>query len=220
MNINLYFMRHAESMSNQNRQITKINSFNKFFKLINSINYEPIITNNGIQQCLVKKNELNNYDFDLIICSNLIRTAMTGMFCFDHNKEIIVVPYINELQNFLGSLDSSNKPNSLSNIKLKINYIKKWFYKKNIKTPYFNFEYYKKVNNFDNIYNENTSKFIKLLLDIIIDKKIFKNNINVCIITHGNFIRYNVNKYFTNSNINYKLKNLDIVHYNNNFIFL
>jgi len=140
---------------------------------------------------------------------------MTGLFAFDSNKEIIICPFINETQNFLGLIDKSNKPNKLEILKIKLNYLKLWFQKKNISTPNINLEYY---NKFD--INPNFSKFINLLNLIIKDKNINKNEINICIITHGTFIRTQIYKYFTGEKLERKLKNTEILKFIANHIHL
>jgi broad specificity phosphatase PhoE len=125
MKINLYIIRHGESFSNMNRDIfypQNKNLLNKFVSLIDSINYEPVLTANGIIQAKILKDKIKNIDFDLIICSNLIRSIMTGIFAFDSNKEIIICPFINETQNLLGSIDKSNKPNMPIKLKTRVEF--------------------------------------------------------------------------------------------------
>ena len=216
--MNYYIVRHGESFSNMNRNLFYPNDDNlltKINKLFDSINYEPILTSNGIKQSKLLNKTLNNINFDLIICSNLLRSIMTGLFAFDSNKEIIICPFINETQNFLGLIDKSNKPNKLEILKIKLNYLKLWFQKKNISTPNINLEYY---NKFD--INPNFSKFINLLNLIIKDKNINKNEINICIITHGTFIRTQIYKYFTGEKLERKLKNTEILKFIANHIHL
>jgi hypothetical protein len=216
--MNYYIVRHGESFSNMNRNLFYPNDDNlltKINKLFDSINYEPILTSNGIKQSKILNKSLNNINFDLIICSNLLRSIMTGLFAFDSNKEIIICPFINETQNFLGLIDKSNKPNKLEILKIKLNYLKLWFQKKNISTPNINLEYY---NKFD--INPNFSKFINLLNLIIKDKNINKNEINICIITHGTFIRTQIYKYFTGEKLERKLKNTEILKFIANHIHL
>jgi hypothetical protein len=211
MKINLYIIRHGESFSNMNRDIfypQNKNLLNKFISLIDSINYEPVLTANGIIQAKILKKKIKNIDFDLIICSNLIRSIMTGIFAFDSDKEIIICPFINETQNFLGLIDKSNKPNQLKILKIKLDYIKSWLLKKKILIPNINFEYY---NDFSIVPNFN--KFIELLYIIIKKKKINKDIVNVCIISHGTFIRTQVNKYFTGKILEHKLNNTEIIKY-------
>lgn len=211
MKINLYIIRHGESFSNMNRDIfypQNKNLLNKFVSLIDSINYEPVLTSNGIIQAKILKDKIKNIDFDLIICSNLIRSIMTGIFAFDSNKEIIICPFINETQNFLGSIDKSNKPNKLKILKIKLDYIKSWLLKKKILIQNINFEYY---NDFSIVPNFN--KFIELLYIIIKKKKINKDIVNVCIISHGTFIRTHINKYFTGKILEHKLNNTEIIKY-------
>lgn len=212
MKVNLHIIRHGESFSNMNRDIfypRNINLFDKFIYLIDSINYEPVLTSNGITQAKILKESIKNINFDLIICSNLIRSIMTGVFAFDCSKEIIICPFINETQNFLGSIDKSNKPNKQEILKMKLDYLKSWFLKKNILIPNINFEYY---NDFSTTPNFN--KFIELLNMIIKKRNIIKNEVNICIISHGTFIRTHINKYFTDKILERKLNNTEIIKFN------
>jgi len=216
MIINFYIIRHGESSSNMNRDIfypQNKNLLNKFVSLIDSINYEPVLTANGIIQAKILKDKIKNIDFDLIICSNLIRSIMTGMFAFDSDKEIIICPFINETQNFLGLIDKSNKPNKLDVLIKKINYLKSWFLKKNISIPNINLEYY---NDFET--NPDFEKFLKLLKGIINIKNINKSNINVCIISHGNFIRKEINTFFNGKVLEKKLYNTETIIFANKVI--
>ena len=190
-----------------------INLYNKIIQLLDSINYEPILTTNGIKQSKILKEKFKNNNFDLIICSNLIRSIMTGIFAFDSSKEIIICPFINETQNFLGVIDKSNKPNNINILKKKIEYLKCWFLKKNISVPNINLEYY---NNFDN--NPDFEKFIKLLKDIIKKRNINKKEINICIISHGNFIRKEIYKFFNGKILEKKLYNTETIVFSNKII--
>ena len=216
MIINFFIVRHGESFSNMNRDIfypQNINLYNKIIQLLDSINYEPILTTNGIKQSKILKEKFKNNNFDLIICSNLIRSIMTGIFAFDSSKEIIICPFINETQNFLGLIDKSNKPNNINILKKKIEYLKCWFLKKNISVPNINLEYY---NNFDN--NPDFEKFIKLLKDIIKKRNINKKEINICIISHGNFIRKEIYKFFNGKILEKKLYNTETIVFSNKII--
>ena len=216
MIINFFIVRHGESFSNMNRDIfypQNINLYNKIIQLLDSINYEPILTTNGIKQSKILKEKFKNNNFDLIICSNLIRSIMTGIFAFDSSKEIIICPFINETQNFLGLIDQSNKPNNRNILKKKIEYLKCWFLKKNISVPNINLEYY---NNFDN--NPDFEKFIKLLKDIIKKRNINKKEINICIISHGNFIRKEIYKFFNGKILEKKLYNTETIVFSNKII--
>jgi len=217
MKINLFFVRHGESLSNKNRDIfypdnTKL--LDKFIQLIKSINYEPTLSPNGITQSKILKKILNNYNFDLYICSNLIRSIMTGIFAIDYTKEIIILPFINETQNFLGQLDKSNKINNYNILKLKIKYLNK-----KILCPNINLDYYKEeIKNLleDEYINPNIEKFIKILNKIIINNNFNKNEVNICIISHGTFIRKEVYKYFHNKELDRKLLNTEILKFSYN----
>jgi hypothetical protein len=177
----------------------------KILRLINTINYEPPLSKNGIRQSKQLNKKLLNYKFDLVICSNMIRSIMTGIFAFN-NQEIIICPHINEVQNFLGTYDKSNQSNKLDILIKKLDYLKYWLKIRNIEMPTINLEYY------NNQTEPNTDKFIKILNKIIIDKGLSnKKELNICIISHGAFIRTNVNTYFNNKILERKLKNTEII---------
>jgi broad specificity phosphatase PhoE len=221
MKVNLFFIRHSESLSNKNRDIfypdnTKL--LDKFIQLIKSINYEPILSPNGITQSKILKKILENNNFDLYICSNLIRSIMTGIFAIDYTKEIIILPFINETQNFLGQLDKSNKINNYNILKLKLKYLNNWLLNKKILSPNINLSYYNEEikNLLENEYiNPNIEKFINILNKIIINN-FNKNEVNICIISHGTFIRKEVYKYFHNKELDRKLLNTEILNFSYN----
>lgn len=199
MKINLYFIRHGESISNKNRDIfnSNTNLIQKIHLFIKTIRYEPPLSLNGIKQSYKLKKKLKNINFDLIFCSNLIRSVMTGMFACDPNQELIISPFINEELNFLGNFDKSNKPNSPDILNKKIKYITRWLDNIHIKYPKVNLEFY---NNYSNNYKDyNVNEFLKFLINIIKIKKINKDEVNICIFTHGNFIRHYIYPYFTGS---------------------
>lgn len=222
MVINLYFIRHGESLSNKNRDLFYFdneNLLNKLIRLIKSINYEPTLSNNGIKQCKILKKIIKDKPFDLYICSNLIRSIMTGIFAIDHDKEIIILPFINEHLNFLGKIDKSNKINSISKLKLKINYLNDWLLSKKILSPTINLEYYnEETKNLleDEYIKPNIEKFISILNKLIINSNFNKENINICIISHGTFIRKEVYKYFYNKELDIKLLNTEIIKFTYN----
>lgn len=208
LSTNLYFVRHGESCSNKNKNLfypDNVNIIDKILRLINTINYEPTLSKHGIKQSKQLHKKLKNYNFDLIICSNMIRSIMTGIFTFN-NQEIIICPHINEVQNFLGTYDKSNQSNKLNILIKKLDYLKAWLKIRNIEMPPINLDYY------NNQTEPNTEKFIKILSKIIVDKGLSnKKELNICIISHGTFIRTNVNKYFHNEILERKLKNTEII---------
>lgn len=212
MKINLYFIRHGESCSNKNRNLyynNNIDIFTRITRYFDSINYEPPLSKNGVIQSKLLKKKLINNDFDLIICSTLIRSIMTGIFAFDDNKELIVCPYINEVENILGSFDKSNKANTPNILVQKIKYIKNWLFKRNIKMSNINFDYYNNLTS-DELLKPDIDKFMKLLYKIINDRQINKEEINICIISHGIFIKTHVYPYFYNKELGHKLKNTEL----------
>jgi hypothetical protein len=217
MKINLYFIRHSESLSNKNRDIfypDTTNLSNKIINLIDSLNYEPVLSSNGIIQSNKLKKILKKYNFDLFICSNLIRSIMTGIFSINYTNEIIILPFINEHLNFLGEIDKSNKINNYKILKLKLDYLNNWLLNKNILSPKINLNYYNKETEYllyNDYINPNIQKFIYILNKIIKNHNFNKEEINICIISHGTFIRKEVYKYFYNKELNRKLLNSEII---------
>jgi hypothetical protein len=217
MKINLFFIRHAESLSNKNRDLfypDTTNLLEKIVKLFNTINYEPTLSSNGIIQSKILKKILKQYYFDLYICSNLIRSIMTGIFAINYKKEIIILPFINEHLNFLGQIDKSNKINNYDNLKIKIEYLNNWLLSNKILSPKINLEYYnEETKNLleDDYINPNIKTFISILNKLIINHNFNKEEINICIISHGTFIRKEVYKYFYNKELNEKLLNTEYI---------
>ena len=63
MKINLFFVRHGESLSNKNKNIfypDNTNLPNKIIRLFDTINYEPPLSLNGVVQSKILKKTLNN----------------------------------------------------------------------------------------------------------------------------------------------------------------
>lgn len=218
MKINLFFVRHGESLSNKNRDIfypDTTNLPNKIVRLFESVNYEPPLSFNGVIQSKILKKKLKEYNFDLYICSNLIRSIMTGIFAINHTKEIIILPFINEHLNFLQQFDKSNKMNNYNNLKIKLEYLNNWLLSKKILSPNINLEYYnEETKNLleDDYINPNIKKFIAILNNLIKKKYNFnKDEVNICIISHGTFIRKEVYKYFHDEELDRKLLNTEII---------
>jgi hypothetical protein len=215
MKINLFFVRHGESISNKNRDIfypDSTNLPNKIIRLVKSINYEPTLSLNGVKQSKKLKHTIKNCD--LYICSNLIRSIMTGIFAIDCTKEIIILPFINEHLNLLGQYDKSNKINNYNLLKVKLEHLNNWLISKKILSPKINLEYYntETKNLLENNYiNPNIKKFMEILINLIKKYNIKKNEINICIISHGTFIRKEVYKYFHGKELDRKLLNTEII---------
>jgi broad specificity phosphatase PhoE len=217
MIIKLFFVRHGESISNKNRDIFYHDTSNlsdRIIRLFDSINYEPPLSLNGIKQCKILKHKLKNENFDLYICSNLIRSIMTGIFAISYTKEIIVLPFINEQLNFLGQIDKSNKMNNYDNLKIKINYLNNWLLSRKILSPTINLEHYNEAtkNLLECEYiNPDIEKFINILNLLIKSYNFNKETINICIISHGTFIRKEVYKYFYNEELDKQLLNTEMI---------
>jgi broad specificity phosphatase PhoE len=123
-NVNVYFVRHAESCAN-------ISSFG-----LGKISHPPL-SYKGIQQAinLGINNEIIGMDFDKYYCSPSLRTIMTA--CLALRKKSIVKKitlylnsYLIEHQSFIGSYDQQNSIVPQKNLKKMVNYIKLWFEQK------------------------------------------------------------------------------------------
>ena len=72
----------------------------------------------------------SNFDYDIIICSSMIRTCMTAMLSLRSkpNTVIYFVPFINELESN-NPIDKTNTAIDSSSLKRDIYPNKKWFEK-------------------------------------------------------------------------------------------
>lgn len=127
-NVDVYFVRHAESCSN----ITK--SYNGLIT-------HPPLSYKGIQQAinLGINNKIIDMDFDKYYCSPSLRTIMTACLalrqkCRDRNSDnpikLHLCPYLIEHKNLAGSSDQQNSIVPKQQLNNMINYIKLWFEQK------------------------------------------------------------------------------------------
>ena len=107
-NINIFLIRHAQGYHNANNTFLKklVASFD------NNILRDPQLTEIGIDQAKKAGRFLNNYFIDnnlnknlsILFCSILLRTRETLNIILDEleifDKEIIILPYSNEISNF------------------------------------------------------------------------------------------------------------------------
>jgi bisphosphoglycerate-dependent phosphoglycerate mutase len=128
-NVDVYFVRHAESCSNISREIQG--------KVIH-----PPLSHEGIQQAinLGINNEIINMDFDKYYCSPSLRTIMTACLAlrrksFEKQITLYLNPYLIEVKNpaqylsFFGSIydDQQNSIVPIKNLQNMIKYIEFWF---------------------------------------------------------------------------------------------
>ena len=131
-NVDVYFVRHAESCSNISRDIQ------------GKITHPPL-SYNGMQQAinLGIDNEIINMDFDRYYCSPSLRTIMTACLAlrrksFEKTITLYLNPYLIEVKNlaqylsFFGSTydDQQNSIVPIKNLQNMIKYIQLWFQNK------------------------------------------------------------------------------------------
>jgi hypothetical protein len=141
---------------------------------------------------------------------------MTGIFSIKHTKQIIILPFINEHLNFLGQIDKSNKMNNYDTLKFKIEYLNNWLLSKKILSPKINLDYYNETTKNlleDDYVNPDIEEFINILNKIIKTYNFNKDEINICIISHGTFIRKEVYKYFHDEELDRQLLNTEIINF-------
>jgi hypothetical protein len=128
-NVDVYFVRHAESCSNISREIQ------------GKVTHPPL-SYEGMQQAinLGINNEIINMDFDRYYCSPSLRTIMTACLAlrrksFEKDITLYLNPYLIEVKNlaqylsFFGSTydDQQNSIVPIKNLQNMIKYIKFWF---------------------------------------------------------------------------------------------
>lgn len=119
--LTLHIVRHAESTANQARNYNNNSIFGLIKSACTSLQYEPNLTFNGIQQAIDLGNDfLKNNEYDCYFCSCTTRTLMTSLFSLrGKNVKIYPIQYISEFKNIMGNFDNSNIP--LTSDKLKSN---------------------------------------------------------------------------------------------------
>ena len=92
--------------------------------------YHPPLSYIGIQQAikLSEKIDTSNINYDIVLCSPLLRTIMTTMIAFRNkpNTKIQIVPFINEELNLCNGFDYQNNIPNLDILKRMVNYCTKW----------------------------------------------------------------------------------------------
>lgn len=209
ININIYWIRHAFSCSNMYQQ------FNKTIYVPFKVRDSPL-TGLGILQSLIVSKKYNNIfnKADFIGCSFLKRTIQTCLYSTikQKNKNIYILPFINEEYNkkipdFLKKIGyKASIPmfyeNNMVFFKKYLNKINSEINKKYKNKKKINIDYLKKVfknnndtHDFEKIKN-NYNEFINIILPEIINDLIKKNpnkkTFNLCLFSHGHFIRNDV----------------------------
>ena len=198
MKINLFLIRHSESVINENKM--------KFF-----IN-DPHISKKGIEQCKELKNFLRNNDIlskkkTKCFCSILLRTQETALFSIPRYK-IYISDFLKEIPNNIQkklNLKLGNFPTR--NIEKQKERLKKYLKPHSIKRlGMLDPEIIDKKNNYKKtVYNRQGN--ISLFLEN--NKKNFKENDTIIIVCHGKLIRSFLNR-------KEKLKNCSFLHIYNN----
>lgn len=181
--LNIYFVRHAESCSN-----ISIDSLAKIS--------HPPLSYKGIQQAinLGINNEIINMDFDEYYSSPSLRTIMTA--CLALRNKSIITPITLKLNSnliekripFIGNYDKQNSVVPKQNLKNMINYIKLWF-KQYYFNNYIDYEFVHIIYdlvlllNYNNKLDKYKIKIIKLLeIAKICRKKLLKELIYLLIL--------------------------------------
>lgn len=188
--ITIDWIRHGYSCANAYKNTYKYTS------LISSLINDPVLTKTGIEQAK-KLNEYlskdtNNFDYDIICCSNLRRAIETAAFAFNKNnkeQKLYILPYISEVKN-PGSYLNLDKENFAIDKEESIKYIDLIISKNNLKIK----QDYSIYNEFlikdeQNIIYPNYDKFIKHVLPFIIKKIGYnKKSYKIGIVSHSHFI--------------------------------
>jgi broad specificity phosphatase PhoE len=181
--LNIYFVRHAESCSN-----ISIDPLGKIS--------HPPLSYKGIQQAinLGINNEIINMDFDEYYSSPSLRTIMTA--CLALRNKSIITPITLKLNSnliekripFIGNYDKQNSVVPKQNLKNMINYIKLWF-KQYYFNNYIDYEFVHIIYdlvlllNYNNKLDKYKIKIIKLLeIAKICRKKLLKELIYLLIL--------------------------------------
>lgn len=175
MKINLFLIRHGESIAN-------ISNLEKIFK-------DPNLSENGVKQCHELKNFLKQEGLlkgkSKIFTSILVRTQETALLSIP-KKKIYISNYLKELGHILQLKTFWKGSNFPKNIKIQQENIKK-----TIKEPFLNRLSYEKGiidknNNYINsVFNQEGD--IETFLEK--NKSKFKENMNIFIFCHGKLIR-------------------------------
>lgn len=165
--LNLHIVRHAESTANQARTYKNNSLFGFVKSSCTSLQYEPNLTFNGIQQAIdLGNNFLKSKNYDCYFCSCTTRTLMTALFSLrGKNIRIFPIQYISEFKNIMGNLDNSNLP--LSSDKLKQNeiIIRDWI-KNNWNFYFVDSDLTKLLNNIKANSNEHITNLVTSILDL------------------------------------------------------
>jgi probable phosphoglycerate mutase len=215
-NKEIYLIRHGETMWNING-------------LAQGSRNDIPLNNTGKEQSLITGDYLTNYEqkysnFDLVVCSPMIRTRETAeIICkkigYDHNK-IIYFEELKEIDKGLISIGKTN--NELKKDTFYDNYFSLIDFIKKIKDPIkYNMCYEYVINNLPKKYEHETINNVKKICSKVIDYIINTNKKKILIISHGGTIEHGLLPNMSDNIINNNLKNgsnchISYIKYKNN----
>lgn len=228
-NITIDWVRHAESCANvgQNDIIKSIESghfANLTNKIVETYTYHPPLSYKGLQQAIALNEFMKDKNYDVIICSALVRTCMTAMLSLLNkpNTVVYVIPFISELHSGV-PFDVTNDALDSYTLKKNIKVTKTWLKENKIVKetdifPKFDFSILteSEKNNHDSV--ADPDKFFKLILPELI-KKINKtdthdiHDIHICAFSHGRYINEIV-KHVTHNDFPEMINNTSVIQIN------
>lgn len=186
--LNIYYLRHGHACNNVSKHFRKYTGSN-----VNNSNskYIPdgILTNKGVEQCKVLNGKIKLTP-DLVLTSELVRTIETGLEVFKNKmKKIYVVPFISEKRlkyAFNSDIDPRAYTFDVLNEYLISNY------SADEKYPKVDFSIIKHFNNGSSILRvePDEDKLFYDLMPYLIKKFHLKDNSNIFIISHANYLNH------------------------------
>jgi hypothetical protein len=193
--LNIYYLRHGHACNN----------VSKYFRtysgpiLPEHDMYIPdgILTNKGLQQCKILNKKIKIIP-DLVITSELVRTIETGLEIFKSKiDKLYVVPFISEKR--LKKAFNSDIDERAFQYDILSRYLEKRY---SADYPKVDFSIMRdfiipseNVENLKNLKIEpNEDKLFKILIPYLINRFNLKNNANIFIISHANYLNHHFKK--------------------------
>lgn len=224
-NITFHWIRHAESCANVgqndiNNSIKNFDLINITDKIIDTYTYHPNLSHKGMMQAINLEKFIISKDYNIIICSAMVRTCMTALLSLINKPDTVVyvVPFINEVHTGI-PMDVTNTALDTYSLKKNIKVIRKWLYDNKIinnvqKNPKFYFSIMKKLSGSTlDLTRESPENFFMYVMPEIA-KLTNKQDIKICAFSHGLFINKIV-KHITGNVIDLKLHNTEVIEVDN-----
>jgi len=202
MKVIVVFIRHGFSCANA---IEKSGNILEQYKRLFYV--DPPLTNYALNKISPMKKKYNSVKFDYILSSTMIRAEETALSLFP-NKQILVVPYIKEINFGFDNVITDNPTEQLDKINKKLN-------KENLNY------YYSTTKNDEWLKTSHLSdydKFKDIILTDIVRKTTFRNGkrtITIAVITHSNFMK---DIFKTQNKPNNVGSGIKVYNYENNYI--